>query len=220
MRKHKRRNQKKWFRIVAQNVHQGKTVSRFHAQRLVESVQLFADNQYHNVFRPWWYEQLDSNPKLDLVTEHRRHFKDVEQKLIEMTGIAADDFNQIAASLKRSTPRKPRKRKEKPRQPARKLKQPEEFKIRMMNGELQPVIGEKVFTIGNHDFLIHLTEGKFFDFWTVSDVATGTKVYSHERYKEAVRKAREIITEHYDSYVILISKLKGDGVIEGEAAKA
>ncbi|KGE20602.1 hypothetical protein [Paenibacillus wynnii] len=208
MRKHKRRNQKKWFRIVAQNVHQGKAVSRFHAQRLVESVQLFADNQYHNVFRPWWYEQMDSNSKLDLVTEHSRHFKEVERKLIEMTGIAADDFNKIAASLKKATPRRTRKSKEKPRPPVRKLKKPEEFKIRMMNGDFQPVTGEKVFTIGEHDFFIHITEGKHFDFWTVSDVATGTKVYSHERYNEAARKAKEIITKHYDSYVSQVSKLR------------
>ncbi|OMD04713.1 hypothetical protein MKX34_11650 [Paenibacillus sp. FSL R5-0636] len=208
MRKHKRRNQKKWFRIVAQNIHQGKQISHFHAQRIVESVQLFADSQYHNVFRPWWYEQLESNSKLDLLTEHKRHFKEVEQKLIEMTGITSEEFNQIAISLKRTTSRKPRKSKEKPKQPVRKLRKAEEFEIRMMKGDFQTVTGEKVFTVGTHDFFIYRTEGRHFDFWTVSDVDTGTKIYSHERYKEAVRKAKEIITKHYDSYVTQVAKIK------------
>lgn len=209
MRKHKERVQKKWFKLIAGNLSQGKPISRFHAQRLLECVQLFADKQYHNVFRPWWYEQLDSNPKLDFMTETKRHFAEVEQKLVEMTGIAYEDFNGIAASLKKSTPRKARKRKEKPPAPIRKLRKPEEFKIKLNTGEAT-VIGERVFSIRGYDFFIYLHEGPHWNLWIVSDTGTGIRVSAHERYKKAVSEARMLIEKHFDSYVQAIKKYKGE----------
>ncbi|MNN71339.1 hypothetical protein D3C81_1872640 [compost metagenome] len=77
-------------------------------------------------------------------------------------------------------------------------------------GSYQPVIGEKVFTIGNHDFFIYPSKGQYFHFWTVSGVGSGVKICSDERYKRAVDRAKEIITKNYDSYVNQVSKLRGE----------
>ena len=209
MRKNKRRNQKKWFKIIANNLSQGKPVSRFHARKFLEIVHLFVDTQYINVFRPYWYDQLDNNPEADLITEYKRHIHIVERKIVEMTGIKHEDFNQIAKSLKKDRPRIQRERKEKPRPPVRKLKNPESFRIRMWNGDYHAVTGEKVFAVNSHEFFIYHSDEGHFDLWSVSDVATGSRIWSHQRYKEAVRKAEEIINANYESYVKQVEKILG-----------
>ncbi|WP_409346804.1 hypothetical protein [Paenibacillus sp. MBLB4367] len=200
----KKRLQKKYFSRVAAGLANGK-LSPFYARRALKCIQRFFFIKYVTEFQPWWWDQFDNWGKLDLTTEHRRYVEEWNAEIERISGIDQKQFDSYLDQMPKLPKRDRKPRKEKPEPPVRKLRKPEEFRIADRDGTTRTVTGEIAFSIGGYDFSIHHNSRS----WVVSDVAIGAAISYSQRYKDAVKLARELIEKHFDKYVDQVNKRLG-----------
>lgn len=202
MRKFKNRLQKKYIQRARDGLKHGNP-SPFYMRRTQLFIQRYMDRHYLTVFFPWWYEQEWG--EMDFLQVHTKYYEDTFKELGEKINI---DLKQLGAYF-RSNPRpekinsKPRK--DKPSPPVRKLKQPQEFVIKVYQGGVLSdvtVIGEVAFQYEGYQFFVH----RYGDSWRVSDVVCGKKLAVHDRYKQAVKIAKERIASNIASYIDQVNK--------------
>lgn len=200
-----KRLQKKYIKRVVEGVKKG-NVNPFYLRKVADFIDIYFCQQYDTVFRPWWYEDIEQWKTMNLAEEIGKHYQRCGERMSKHLGI---DLKLLNEHYKKLTKRQrgPRKPRVKPDPPVKKLKNPQEFDIRVrISGneiEKQKVIGEIAFKHGDHEFFIHRQNA----FWSVSDVAAGVRVTYHPSYKKSVAAAKEIIRINYDSYVSQIDKL-------------
>ncbi|MCY9593743.1 hypothetical protein PC41400_21675 [Paenibacillus chitinolyticus] len=206
MKKATKRFRKKYLSRAAKSITTGK-ISRFHILRAKNEINLMFDRGYLNVFRPWWYDQSDRWNELDFRVEYKKHALATAAEIENKTRINLKKLQEDYDRLPKHPPRIRKYREPKP-QPIRKLKNPEEFKIIVLeNGvkKVLSVIGEKVFVVRGYDFFIR-HDGTF---WVVSDVKTGAAVSKSVGYKDAVAVAKKRIEENFDQYLKILEKFAG-----------
>lgn len=207
----KRRQRDKILKIVARQINSGDftKLKPVHFRCVDKTISGYIEKKYFSEFRPWWYEQFDHWGKMTLGEEYGKFFDKTLQEIQKWTGIDMDKYHQYfelnhkkQPKKERST-RKPRKEKE---QPIRRLRNPQEFKIRLVNdGELswENILGELAFQYRGYEFFIaHLGE------WVVSDVAVGCRIAGHARYKMAIQIAKERIEKNFDKYVAQVERFR------------
>ncbi|WP_411736069.1 hypothetical protein [Paenibacillus sp. M2] len=196
---------KKYFKRVSEAQAAGREVPFFYLSKTRRIISDFIDNQYVTVFRPWWYDQFDNWSDYNLSDEMKRHYTDVICKVEQQWSVDIKQIGDGYKALKRVQVRK--QRKAKPDPPVRKLRNPETFFITDMQKGKVEVTGEVVFTRRGYKFFIRLVEGAWGREWWVSDVACGMRISKSQRYKQAVKKAQEIIDQSFERYINTV-KLK------------
>ncbi|WP_068775818.1 hypothetical protein [Paenibacillus sp. FJAT-26967] len=198
-----KRVRKKFLARAAKLLAKGK-ISRFYILRAKNEIGLMFDRSYLNIFRPWWYDQFDRWSELNFREEHEKFFENAAVEIEKETRISLESLQEAYNRLPKR-PERVRKYREPKPQPIRKLKNPEEFKIRVHENGVKKflsVIGEKVFVIRDYDFFIR-HDGTF---WVVSDVKTGGAVSKSWSYKDAVAEAKKRIEENFDQYLKILEK--------------
>ncbi|GAB6926023.1 hypothetical protein JCM10914A_56070 [Paenibacillus sp. JCM 10914] len=198
----KNRLMKKIMKRVSEGQQTGCEIPFFYVSKASDIAAQYFDRQYLTVFRPWWYDRFDYWSKLDFGKEWNRHFAESEREFEEKWGIDIRRLNADYRSRKRVQPRKPRK--PKAGLPIRRLRDPEVFKVQMINGITRDVIGEKAFEYRGHQFFIYHNGAG----WCVSCVLSGIRVSFRESYKKAVREAKDRIIKSFDSYLKQLESIK------------
>lgn len=198
----KKRLQKKYLKRVAEGQRTGCEIPFFYTSKAFDIASQYFDRQYLTIFRPWWYDQFDNWGKLDLGKEWNRHFAESEREFQEKWGIDVGQLNADYRSRRRVQARKPRK--PKVELPLRRLRNPDTFKIRMINGTTRDVTGEIAFEYRGHQFFVYHNG----DGWCVSCVLAGMRLSFNSSYKKAVRMAKERIIKSFDAYLRQLESIK------------
>lgn len=198
----KKRLIKKYLKRVAEGQRTGCEIPFFYASKAFDIASIYFDRQYLTVFRPWWYDQFDNWSKLDLGKEWNRHFAESERVFEEKWGIDVRELNLDYRSRRRVQARKPRN--QKAELPIRRLRNPETFKVRMINGTTRDVLGEIAFEYRGHQFFIHHNGAT----WCVSCVSSGMRISFNQSYKKSVRMAKDRITKSFDVFVKQLESIK------------
>lgn len=208
----KKRQRDKILKIVARQINSGDftKLKPVHFRCIDHTISEFIDKKYITEWRPWWYDQFDNWGSMSLKEEHKKFFDKAYQELQEWTGIDMEKYHQYFKlnhknePKKQRTNRKPRKEKE---QPIRKLRNPREYKIRVNKGNgpiWETIIGESAFQYQGYEFFIAHYQSR----WVVSDPITGARITGDERYKRAVKFAKELIEKNYEKYVAMVEKFR------------
>lgn len=199
------------MKIVARKINSGDftKLKPVYFRCVDKTISNFFEKKYFNEFRPWWYGQFDSWSKYDFKDEVKKHDQKVSEEFERWSGINLKLYGEYFQLNHKDMPKRQHKRKERKQkeQPIRKLKNPQEYNIALMaDGQKtwKPVIGESAFQYRGYEFFIAHYDGC----WVVSDVATGSRVASHDRYKMAIKIAKERIEKHFDAYVSHVSKCR------------
>ncbi|MBH0331467.1 hypothetical protein ABH14_16965 [Brevibacillus brevis] len=208
----KKRQRNKILKIVARQINSRDytKLKPVHFGCVDKTISNFIIKKYVTEFHPWWYDQFDNWRNLDFQAELNKHYDKTIQELQKWVGIDMEQYQQYFQLNHKKDPtkqrsnRKPRKQRE---QPIRKLRNPQEFKIRVnvkLNPTWQSIIAEPAFHYRGYDFFIAHYGGR----WVVSDVATGCRVASNKRYKKAIQLAKERIEKNFDVYVHRVDRAK------------
>ncbi|USG64008.1 hypothetical protein NDK47_17820 [Brevibacillus ruminantium] len=208
----KKRQRNKILKIVARQINSGDftKLKPVHFRCVDKTFGDYIAKKYITEFQPWWYDQINNWGSMSLSEEYKKFYDKSIQDLQEWTGIDMDKYHQYFKLNHKDKPkkrgnRKPRKEKE---QPIRRLRNPREYKIHVRLGdgttEWQTIIGEPAFQYRGYEFFI----AHYYGAWVVSDVAAGRRIATHDRYKMAIKIAKERIEKHFDSYVARVSKFR------------
>ncbi|MGN0022217.1 MAG: hypothetical protein ACI35Z_15550 [Sphingobacterium hotanense] len=198
----KKRLMKKVMKRISEGQLTGSEIPFFYVSKASDLVAQYFSRQYLTVFRPWWYDQFDNWSNFDLGQEIKRHFNEYEREFEKDWRIDIRRLNDDYRNRRRVQARKPRKQKEEP--PIRRLRNPETFKVKMINGTTRDVVGEVAFEHKGHKFFIHHNEG----FWYVSCTSSGMRVGFSESYEKAVRMAKDRIIKNFDAYLKQLESIK------------
>lgn len=91
----KKRQLKKVFKIVAQQINSGDftKLKPVHFRIIDKSLDTFHVRKYINEFVPWWYSDARWS-ELDLVTEVRKHYAKCNKEFEEWSGINMDLYGE------------------------------------------------------------------------------------------------------------------------------
>ncbi|MCR8986071.1 hypothetical protein NW801_13665 [Brevibacillus laterosporus] len=208
----KSRQRKKILKIVARQINSGDftKLKPVHFRCVDKTIDDYIYKKYITEFRPWWYDQIDNWSNMKLGEEHGKHYDKTIAELQNWTGINMEQYRQYFELNHESIPkrkrgkRRIRKSKE---QPIRKLKNPKEYKIRVIRDgkpEWESIIAEQAFQYRGYEFFIAHYRG----WWVVSDVAAGIQIACHDRYKKSIQIAKERIEKNFEKYVSQVTQLR------------
>lgn len=92
----KKRQRRKILKIVARQINSGDftKLRPVHFRCMDRTLFNFIVKKYLNVFRPWWYGQLENWPKLSLSEELLKHEEKVIAEFGQVSGIDMEKYQQ------------------------------------------------------------------------------------------------------------------------------
>lgn len=207
----KKRQRIKILKIVARQINSGDftELKPVHFRCIDKTISDYTAKKYITEWRPWWYDQIDDWSSERLKEEYKRFFEKTYQELQEWTGIDMEKYRQYFELNHKNVPKQTRKRKERKEkeQPIRKLRNPQEYKIRVNKGNgpiWETIIAEPAYQYQGYEFFIAHYQNR----WVVSDPITGARIASDVRYKIAVKLAKERIEKNFEKYVAMVDKFR------------
>lgn len=192
MRIRTKRLRKKFLKIVADCLSNGKEVPRFYFLKVEKHFDEFQLTRYVEEFRPM-LDEIDADLNWqDLRVEH---IKKVNAEYQKKYGVDTRLLCRYSYAMRQNEPKRARKaRKKRPAPPVRKLRNPRMYKITTRNDPNYRVLGEPAFEYRDLRFFVHHFRGK----WTVSEVESGLQVATDERYKRVIARAKQLVESNYD----------------------